>query len=119
MRTRFQLLHMLSGIIIAVLLGIHMVILHLGKFLSFFGIKAAEPTSWESMMNRSSKGIWTALYIALLAFALYHALYGLRGIVIESTHSPKIKRGVTLTIIAVGIIAFIWGIYVPVALFIG
>ena len=114
--TRLQLLHMLTGVLIAVLLGIHMVILHLDDILIFFGVDATGPTSWGSMINRASQGIWVGLYIALLAAVLYHALNGLRGIILELTPSPGTERIVTRVIIAFGIIAFIGGAYVPVAL---
>jgi succinate dehydrogenase hydrophobic anchor subunit len=107
---------MLSAIVIAVLLGIHMVVLHLDAVLGFFGVDAAEPTSWGSMIGRSGQGIWAGLYIALLAFALYHALYGLRGIILEVTTSPVTARVVSWVFIVVGIVAFIWGSYVPIAL---
>ncbi|MBA7670329.1 hypothetical protein ES703_78474 [subsurface metagenome] len=118
-RTRLHLLHMLTGVLIASLLGIHLVILHLDAILGFFGINATEPTSWQSMITRASQGIWASLYIALLAFVLYHALYGLRGVILEVTTSAKIERTITWSFIIIGIIAFIWGAYVPVALLSG
>jgi len=118
-KTHLRLLHLITGALIAVLLGIHMVILHLDTILGFFGVDATEPTSWGAMMGRASQGIWVGLYIALLAFVLYHALNGLRGIILEVTPSPRTERIVTRVIIAFGIIAFIWGAYVPVALWTG
>lgn len=114
--TRLQLLHLFSGIFIAVLLGIHMVISHLDDILVFFGTAPYEPTSWESVMGRSTQDIWAGIYIALLAFVLYHALYGLRGIILEVTTSVTTERIVTWVLIIVGVTAFIWGSYVPIAL---
>jgi len=118
-KTHLRLLHLISGVAIAVLLGIHMVRMHLDAILGFFGINGTEPTSWAAMMGRSSQGIWVGLYIALLAFVLYHALNGLRGIILEVTSSAKTERIVTRVIIAFGIVAFIGGTYVPVALWTG
>ncbi|MFC1932713.1 hypothetical protein ACFLXU_03660 [Chloroflexota bacterium] len=109
MRTRLQLLHMLAGVLIAGLLGIPIVTLHL----------TSDPTSWGSMIGRATQGIWVGIYIALLAAVLYHALYGLRGIILETTTSPKIERIITRTLIVIGVVAFIWGSYVPVALLSG
>ena len=114
--TRFHLVHMFAGVVIAVLLGIHMVVLHLDGVLGFFGVDATEPTSWGSMISRSTQGIWTGLYIALLAFVLYHALFGLRGIILEVTPSVKTGRIINWVFIIVGVVAFVWGSYVPVAL---
>lgn len=107
---------LVTSILVAVLLGIHMVVLHLDAILGFFGVDATEPTSWGAMIGRASQGIWAALYIALLAVVLYHALYGLWRIILEVTPSVKMERIVTWVIIIFGIIAFIWGTYVPVVL---
>jgi len=118
-RTRLHILHMFTGVLIASLLGIHMVILHLDAVLRFFGATTTDPTSWGSMIARASQGIWVALYIALLAFLLYHALYGLRGVILEVTTSAKTERIITWSFIIIGIIVFIWGAYVPVVLLSG
>jgi len=115
--TRLRLLHMFTGVAIAALLGIHMVILHLDAVLGFFGVDATEPTSWQSMIERASQGIWVGIYIALLAVVLYHAFYGLRGIILELNPSVRTGRIITWVLIVVGIITFIWGSYVPIALF--
>ena len=114
--TRFHLLHILAGVLIAVLLGIHMVRLHLDAILEFFGVDSNDPTSWPSMIDRASQGIWAALYITLLAVALYHALYGLRGIILELTPSAKAGRIITGSFIVIGIAVFGWGTYVPLHL---
>ena len=114
--TYLQFVQLVSGVLIAVLLGIHIVLMHLDKILGFFGIGVADVTAWESMIARSRQGLWVGIYVALLIFGLYHALNGLRNVILESTSSAKIERIVTRVIIAFGIIAFAWGAYVPVAL---
>jgi len=114
--TYLRLLQLVTGALIAVLLGIHIVIMHVDAILGFFGVDAAKPTSWGAMIERASQGIWAGLYIALLVFVLYHAFNGLRNIILELTPSVKTGRIVTWVIIAFGIIAFIGGTYVPVAL---
>jgi len=43
-------LQLVTGVLIAVLLGIHVVIMHLDAILGFFGVDMAEVTSWESMI---------------------------------------------------------------------
>lgn len=113
MRTTYlRLLQLVTGVLIAALLGIHMVISHLDAILGFFGVDATEPFSWESMIGRASQGIWVGLYIALLALVLYHGLYGLRGIILELTTSVKTARIITRIFIIIGIVTFIWGTYV-------
>ena len=114
--TYLWFLQLVTGVLIAVLLGIHIVIMHFDAILGFFGAGVTESTSWESMIGRSGQGIWVGLYIALLAFVLYHALNGLRVIILELAPSARTERIVTRVIIAFGIIVFAGGAYVPVAL---
>jgi succinate dehydrogenase / fumarate reductase membrane anchor subunit len=114
--TYLQFVQLVSGALIAVLLGIHVVFMHLDKILGFFGIGVADVTAWESMIERSRQGLWAGIYIALLIFGLYHALNGLRGIILEMTPSARISRVVTWIIVIVGVVAFVLGTYVPVIL---
>lgn len=114
--TYLWLLQMVTGVLIAVLLGIHIVLIRLDAILGFFGVDVTESTSWESMIGRASQGIWAALYIALLAVGLYHGINGLRGIILESTPSAKTERIINRAFIIFGIVVFIGGAYVPIAL---
>lgn len=114
--TYLWLAQLVTGILIAVTLGIHMVWMHLDNILNAFGIDAKEPTSWSSMLQRSRDVFWVTLHIALLAFVLYHALYGLRNILFELIQSRRVRQVVTWGILAFGILAFVWGTYVPVIL---
>lgn len=117
--TYLWLAQLVTGALLFVFLGIHMVMMHLEDILGFFGIEIHEPTSWGSMMERAGKGSWLAFYILFLAFVLYHGLNGLRGVLLELPLSAKIERVINWATIALGIIAFALGTYVPVALFRG
>ena len=88
--TYLWLLQLTTGVLIAVLLGIHMVLMHLDAILVFFSINATDPTAWGPMIERASQMIWVVIYIALLAVVLYHAGYGLRNIILEVTKSAMI-----------------------------
>ena len=114
--TYLQFTQFITGILIAILLGIHMVMQHLEDILRFFGVNLNDPASWQSMIGRSREVIWASIYIALLAVVLYHALNGLRNIILELTPSARTERVVTRTIIAFGIIIFAWASYVPIVL---
>lgn len=114
--TRFHLLHLLAGILIAVLLTLHLIATHLDSVLDFFGVEVSDPTSWTSMMDRASDAAWVGIYIALLAAGLYHALYGLRGIILELTPSARVARIVNWSFVIIGIAVFGWGTYVPIHL---
>ena len=115
--TYLWLLQLVTGVLIAVLLGIHLVLMRLDAILGFFGVDVTEPTSWESMLDRAGQGIWVGLYIALLAVGLYHGINGLRGIILESTPSVKTGRIVSWVLVVLGILVFVWVAYVPLALF--
>jgi succinate dehydrogenase hydrophobic anchor subunit len=114
--TYLWLMQLVTGVFIAVLLGIHMVMQHLQDILLFFGVNLNNPASWQSMIERSQQAIWAGIYIALLAVVLSHALNGLRNVILELTPSPRTERVITRTILAFGIVVFIWASYVPIAL---
>lgn len=114
--TYLQFIQMVTGALIAILLGVHVIMQHLDAILGFLGFDVAGATSWDSMMERASQGIWAALYIALLVFGLYHALNGLRNIILELTPSARTARVVTWIIIIFGVVFLVLGIYAPIAL---
>ncbi len=113
LRTRLHLLFLLSGIGTAIFLGIHMAVQHLNNILA---TGDPDPTSWLSMIGRATENGWVAVYIFLLAFGLYHGLYGLRGIILELTTSEKTERVINWIFIAGGIATFGWASYVPIIL---
>ncbi len=112
-RTRLHLLFLLSAIGTAVFLGIHMAIQHLNKVLA---TGDPDPSSWLSMIGRATQSNWIIIYILLLVFALYHALYGLRGIILESITTDRSVRVINWVFIVGGIIIFAWASYVPISL---
>ncbi len=118
-RTYLWFFQLVTGALIAVLLGIHIVVQHFDAILVFFGVDAAQSTSWAAMTARASQGIWVFIYIALLAVGLYHGINGLRNIILEVTRSTRAERAVTWAMIVIGIIFFAGGTYVPVALLTG
>lgn len=117
LRARLYLLHMIGGMVILITLGIHMVVQHLNNILAFFGLNDPNPTSWASMISRSESLSWVIIYVVLLAFLLYHMLYGLRGIILELTTSATAARVVTWSFIIGGFAIFAWGTYILVYLF--
>jgi len=114
--TYLWFIQLVTGVLIAVLAGIHTVWMHLDAILGFFGVDVREATAWHSMIERSREAIWAGIYIALLVVVLYHGLNGLRNIILELTPSARTERIVTRAIIAFGIIIFIWSAYVPILL---
>jgi succinate dehydrogenase/fumarate reductase cytochrome b subunit len=116
MHTRWELLHILTGILIFGLLGTHLVVLHLDSVMGLFGNTGLDPASWNSMIERSRQIVWVGIYISLLAVVLFHALYGLRGIIFELNPSPTAERWISRSFIVIGTLIFIWAAYVPLYL---
>jgi succinate dehydrogenase hydrophobic anchor subunit len=65
-----------------------------------------------TMIERGKSVAQFVLYILLLAAALYHGLYGLRGIIRELPMSPALGKIVDTTVICVGLFIFAFGTYV-------
>ena len=93
-----------------------LVLIHLHPILSFFGVDATELASWGAAIDQANQVTGVGLFIALLAVILYHALSGLRDIILELTPSTRTMRIVTRGIMVLGVSAFIWGVYLQVTM---
>jgi succinate dehydrogenase hydrophobic anchor subunit len=121
--TYLQFAQYITGVLIAILLGINMVNMQLDAILLFFGVNtffgvdiAHDPTVFKLMVARAQTVTFAAIYIALLIFALYHAFTGLRNVILELTTTPRAEKVVTGVIIFVGLVFLALGIYTPLAL---
>jgi succinate dehydrogenase hydrophobic anchor subunit len=112
-----QIAQMITGACVAILLAVHLSVQRLDFILGFFGIKIAHPLNWDSMLERAHEASWVGIYIALLAFGLFHSLNGLRNILLEIDMPASSMRVYTWLIIAFGIIFLALGTYTPLALF--
>lgn len=108
----FWLLQLVTGLVLIVLLGLHMVVIHLETIFAFLGLGAGEALAYASVMERAASSSWTWFYIIFLALALYHGLYGLRTILLELTFSRTAGTVVTVILLIAGIAAFSFGTYV-------
>lgn len=108
--TRLWSLHLLVIPIIVVLLGLHFAVMHYAPV--FYGISVEEARSFEVMIERGRSVAQFVLYILLLAAALYHGLYGLRGILRELPLTKALAKAVDVSIISLGLFIFAFGAYV-------
>ena len=108
--TRLWSLHLLVIPIILVLLGLHFAVMHYAPV--FYGISVEQARSFQVMIERGRNITQFALYILLLAAALYHGLYGLRGIIRELPLTPTLAKAVDISIIGLGLFIFAFGAYV-------
>ena len=102
--------HMISGVVVLVFLGLHMLITHFDDVLGWFNPNPGGSVAWENVIHRADSLFFPVTYVFLLAAALYHGFYGLKVIVFELNPSLGFQRTFTGLLWAVGIILFIVGV---------
>ena len=93
--TKYWTWHMAAGVVILFLLGLHMLIMHMGGITRLFAPYGGEAVSKENSLSRDGMLFFTVTYVLLLGVALYHGLYGLRTILFELTLKPAVEKAVT------------------------
>ena len=106
--------HMAAGAVILFLLGLHMLVMHVGGLTHLFAPYAGEAISIKNSIFRDSQLLFTVTYVLLLAVALYHGLYGLRTILLELTLQPAVERFITVALLVIGIGLFGLGTWAAV-----
>ena len=101
--------HVLAGLVILVLLGLHMAIMHLDTLLGWFNPAEVKPVSWESVLERARLGFFTITYVVLLGAALFHGLYGLRNILFELGPARGVKSALNVVLTVGGVALFMFG----------
>ena len=109
--------HIFAGVIVFVLLGIHMLIMHLDSILVALGVGYENVLSAESVFARSKQVFFLITYVLLLGAALYHGLYGLRNILFELTLPRGVEVVVSIVLLLAGAFLFIYGSYAAIAVF--
>ena len=109
--------HILAGLVILVLLGLHMVIMHLDEVLPVAGLNPAggEAIDWANVAARSKMAFFMVSYIVLLGAALFHGLYGLNTIVAETNLAAGLKRFTTTALTLLGAALFVVGSWAAIA----
>ena len=103
-------LHILAGIALVILLGVHMITMHLNTILGWFNFDtSAAATSWQNVIHRGDNLFTALFYIVFLGIALYHGLYGLRTIIFELNIPKSLEKTITVIFVAAGIGLFFFG----------
>jgi succinate dehydrogenase hydrophobic anchor subunit len=114
-QTRYWTWHMLAGVIILVLLGLHMITMHLDHVIPLLSPGVEGATSWQSVVYRGKMFVMTAIYVLLLAAALYHGFYGLRTILFELTTNKTAQRAITVVLLLGGAALFVFGTFAAIS----
>ena len=101
--TKFWTWHMAAGVVILLLLGQHMIIMHLGGITHWFAPMGGEAVSKANSLFRDGRMFFTVTYILLLGVALYHGLYGLRTILFELTLKPAVEKAISAVLLILGV----------------
>ncbi|KKM08735.1 hypothetical protein SY88_21695 [Clostridiales bacterium PH28_bin88] len=110
--SQYWVLFIAAAVVMVVLLGVHMAMLHLEGILAMLGVEIGDVLEYSSVMTRAGSAFWTFFYIAFLAVALYHGLYGVRAILLEVTNGESAGRTVTGLVVVVGLAAFVYGTFI-------
>lgn len=114
--TKWWAWHMIAGIVILFLLGLHMLITHTDDILGYFNVLGpSHAIEWENVVARAQSLMFAAIYIALLGAALFHGLYGARTILFEMNLGAGARRFVNAFFWLAGLGIFIFGTWAAVA----
>jgi succinate dehydrogenase hydrophobic anchor subunit len=108
--THFKFLQYLTGIGIFFLVGLHLLISHLGS---------GEPSEWSSVAQRAASAGWLIIYILILIFGIYHVLHGMRGIILEFSLPQTAVKALNWATVLIGLAIFGYAVYIPINGFMG
>ena len=115
--TKLWTWHMASGVVILVLLGAHMLTMHLNGVLPLESLNPAadDPLDWANVVARGREVSQVVGYIFLVGFGLFHGLYGLRNILFELNPAAGLKRLISAVLLLLGLGLFVYGAWSAVA----
>src|SRR5512136_849070 len=103
--------HVAAGLVILVLLGLHMIVMHLDAIVKVPSLNPAgqEPVDWKNVVARGKMTFFAVTYVLLLGAALFHGLYGLRNIVFELNPARGLKKALNAVFLVAGLALFVFG----------
>ena len=112
--TKYWTWHMAAGVVVFFLLGLHMLIMHVGGITHLFSPYDGGAVSEENVLYRDRMLFFTVTYVLLLGVALYHGLYGLRTILFELTLKPAAEKAISFVLFILGLGLFGLGTWAAV-----
>jgi len=113
--TRFWTWHILAGVVILILGGLHMLTMHADELLGLFNPAGGYAIDWANVAARSGQMIFPYIYILLLGAALFHGYYGLRNILFELGLKKGARAVVNVVLVLGGIGLFVFGVWAAIA----
>ena len=112
---QFWTWHVLAGVVILVLGGMHMITMHLDGLWGLFSPFGGSAIAWDNVAERSRQIIFPILYILLLGVALFHGFYGLRNILFELGCGKGVRSLINFVLVAGGLVLFAYGTWAAIA----
>jgi succinate dehydrogenase hydrophobic anchor subunit len=110
--------HVAAGLVILLLLGLHMVIMHLDTLVRVFNPAGDQrPIAWDNVVARARSAFFMVSYVLLLGAALFHGLYGLRNLLFELNLGRGVKKTIGVLLLVGGIALFGFGTWAAWASF--
>ncbi len=113
--TKLWTWHLLAGIAILILGGLHMITMHLDGIIGLFNPAGGAAIAWDNVVARAQTIFHTVLYIALLGVTLFHGFYGLRNIIFELGISKSVGTVVNAVLLLGGVVLFVFGTWAALA----
>jgi succinate dehydrogenase cytochrome b556 subunit len=95
------LLQRLTAVLLLGLLGIHIVVLHF--------VRPEGDITFASVHVRLATLMYMVVDYGLLAVVLYHGLNGVRNVLLDFTFGQRAQKGISTTLLLVGLLAFGYG----------
>lgn len=101
--------HLVAGVVILLLLGLHMAIMHLDTLVGIFNPAGGHPIDWANVAARAESLFFAVTYVLLLGAALFHGLYGLRNILFELNPGRPAQKIMSWVLMVLGLTLFVLG----------
>jgi succinate dehydrogenase hydrophobic anchor subunit len=113
--TKLWVWHMIAGMAILILGGLHMITMHMDDILGWFNATDHPAIHWDNVTARAGELFYVGLYITLLGITLFHGFYGLRNIILETKWGRKAEKFIKVFLMLFGIALFIFGSWAAIA----
>lgn len=100
---RLWVLHRVTGLLLVLGLGAHIIILHLAE--------PGEGIRFDRVADRLASAPFVALDAVLLAAALFHGLNGVRVVAVDMGMGPRALRPFSFGLLALGTAGLVYGVY--------
>lgn len=102
-------LQRLTAVLLILLLATHIWVGHFAYLEEFLAGRWAEIVVFENVHLRLRTLLFMVIDFSLLAAVLYHALYGVRSVVLDFGIGPRAQRILSWALLILGVGTFIYG----------